>query len=134
MRFDRGVENSLIAEAQVALRMNHSDNLAGAGSVWYGSSPTNSVYKHACMIAIIIILLLNFREWNPGGQSWEWWRLDGGYHRWRYCNIVYACLYLYIVYCMVMYTYNNYYVQCHACMHNNIIYICYINNSYLFNL
>lgn len=44
MRFDRGVENGFIAEAQVALRMNHSDNLAGAGSVRYGSSPTNSVY------------------------------------------------------------------------------------------
>ena len=69
MRFDRGVENSLIAEAQVALRMNHSDNLAGAGSVRYGSSPTNSVYKYACMITIIIILLLNVRELNPGGQS-----------------------------------------------------------------
>ena len=47
IRIDRGVKNGLIAEAQIALRMNHSDNLAGAGSIRYdGSSPTNSVCIH----------------------------------------------------------------------------------------
>ena len=33
IRIDHGVENGLIAEAQIALRMNDSDNLAGAGSI-----------------------------------------------------------------------------------------------------
>ena len=46
IRVDHGVENGLIAEAQIPLRMNHSDNLAGAGSIRYGSSLTNSVCIH----------------------------------------------------------------------------------------
>ena len=55
IRFDHGVKNNFIADAHIALRMNHSDSLAGSGSVRFGSSPTNPVYiilYFQCHIAI----------------------------------------------------------------------------------
>ena len=43
IRFDKGGENCLIAESQIAFRLFHGDGLSGAKSVRYGSSPSNSV-------------------------------------------------------------------------------------------
>ena len=40
IKFDKGGENCLIAET---FRLFHGDGLSGAKSVWYGSSPSNSV-------------------------------------------------------------------------------------------
>ena len=43
IRVDKGTENSKIAECQIALRMYHSDAQAREKSVYFGSSPANSV-------------------------------------------------------------------------------------------
>ena len=43
VRLDRGTENTLIAQCQVALAMCHEDDQESARSVQYGSSPANSV-------------------------------------------------------------------------------------------
>lgn len=43
IRCDRGSENFLIAESQIAFRLNHGDLLSGEKSVRFGSSPSNSV-------------------------------------------------------------------------------------------
>ena len=43
IRFDKGGENCLIAESQIAFGLFHGDGLAGARGVRYGSSPSNSV-------------------------------------------------------------------------------------------
>ena len=41
VHLDRGVENSLIAECQIAFRLSATGKLSGANSVRFGSSPTN---------------------------------------------------------------------------------------------
>ena len=41
--FDRGGENNIIAESQIAFRLNDNDGLSGEKSVRFGSSPSNSV-------------------------------------------------------------------------------------------
>ena len=43
IRLDCGVENTLIAECQIAFRLHGGDALSGIKSVRFGSSPTNSV-------------------------------------------------------------------------------------------
>ena len=43
VRMDLGSENTGVAHYHAALRMNHTDDHAGARSIKYGSSPTNSV-------------------------------------------------------------------------------------------
>ena len=46
IRLDCGVENTLIAESQIAFRLHDGDALSGEKSVRLGSSSTNSVIKH----------------------------------------------------------------------------------------
>ena len=40
---DKGTENTLIAQSQIAFRLHGIDTLSGIKSVRTGSSPTNSV-------------------------------------------------------------------------------------------
>ena len=43
IRVDKGVENTKIADCQIALRLHHLDDHAQEKSVYFGSSPSNSV-------------------------------------------------------------------------------------------
>ena len=49
IRCDCGTENTLIAEAQAAMRANHTDTLAGDKSVRFGTSPANVVSTVYCL-------------------------------------------------------------------------------------
>lgn len=59
LRSDRGTENTLVAELQIALRTGHGDELAGVKSMRFGSSPANLVcmYFHVyqdCPLLFIV--------------------------------------------------------------------------------
>ena len=57
IRIDKGVENSKLAEVQIALRMFHRDCHAQERSVTYGPSPANSVKTFSYNNSITMSLL-----------------------------------------------------------------------------
>ena len=79
LRMDRGTENVRVAEVQVALRMNHTDERAGVRSIIYGSSPTNSVRPYSFVSykpsICFLVLIQRIESWwsRLRRQKTHWW-------------------------------------------------------------
>ena len=68
IRIDRGVENTKVAQCQIALRMFHLDRQSQEKSVYFGPSPTNSV-----RVSRILILFCGFRVLSILQRIESWW-------------------------------------------------------------
>ena len=54
-QLDKGTENSLIAQCQVAFTMCHKDEQQSSMSVQYGSSPADNSHGTATIIKFILL-------------------------------------------------------------------------------
>ena len=78
VRLDKGTENTLIAQCQIALSMCQLSEQDSARSVQYGSSPTNSVSMQDVTLmeqCIRLLCLQRIESWWSWlrKQKTDWW-------------------------------------------------------------
>ncbi len=78
VRGDCGTENCIVAQIQIAFRMNHDDDQSKEKSFIYGPSTANIVSSTGDIVVIIISLLYLCSELRLSGLSGDGLVVIGG--------------------------------------------------------